>query len=147
MRVSNIVKLILIASVLIISGALGFLLSSYQHQYPILSAEKDEITETLHDPALFVKQIENDPLAGEKIFKEFCSVCHSQNPVIDINAPRIGDQQAWDNRKKQGDSMLLNITIKGIGAMPARGGCFECSDDQLRQAIRYILDNSEHHII
>jgi len=34
---------------------------------------------------------------------------------------------------------LLKMTIQGVGAMPARGGCFECSDGQLKEAIIYML--------
>jgi cytochrome c5 len=45
-------------------------------------------------------------------------------------------------RRQLGLDILLNITVNGVGAMPARGGCFECSDEQLRTTIRYILDHS-----
>ena len=99
--------------------------------------------QTFHYPTTFVKQITGDPNAGEKIFKEFCSACHSPNPQIDINAPHIGDKNIWHAYSKLGIDKLLDITIKGKGAMPARGGCFECNDEQLRQSINYILKNSK----
>jgi cytochrome c5 len=62
--------------------------------------------------------------------------------VIDVNAPRLGDKKAWLMRQKLGLTNLLKITVNGKGAMPARGGCFECSDKQLLMAIQYILNNS-----
>ena len=63
--------------------------------------------------------------------------------MIDLRVPRIGDQKAWRALRAQGVSVLLNMTVKGLGAMPARGGCFECSDEQLGETIQYILDQSK----
>lgn len=133
---------ILLAISFIISGVLGFVFSlKIHHQDPEIIHTKQ--IETFHYPALFVKQLAEDPRAGEKIFKEFCASCHANPPKIDIPAPRLGDKIQWDLRKKWGIDTLLKITITGVGAMPARGGCFECSDEQLRQAIQYILDHSK----
>ena len=42
-----------------------------------------------------------------------------------------------------GMPVLLKLTIDGKGAMPARGGCFECSDEQLMDVIKYIVSQSE----
>jgi len=35
--------------------------------------------------------------------------------------------------------VLLEHTSEGFGAMPARGGCFECTDEQLELAILAML--------
>ena len=134
------IKKILIIAILLLSGLLGFFLSLYLHQSPQKKSTDIQLIETFHYPALFVKQLSGDPNAGRKIFKEFCSACHSKQPSIDIHAPRIGDKKAWDIRRKMGMDLLLKMTINGVGAMPARGGCFECSDQQLRETIRYILN-------
>lgn len=137
---------ILIALLLLSSGMLGFIFSFYQHQQAKLVAVVQPmvppVLETFHSPALFVKQLEHDPAAGEKIFKEFCAVCHANPPAIHIQAPRIGDKKAWALRRQRGMQALMQVTLMGVGAMPARGGCFECSDDQLRASIQYILKKS-----
>ncbi|HSW69234.1 MAG TPA: c-type cytochrome [Gammaproteobacteria bacterium] len=125
---------------LILSGSSGFFISLYQHQHQHKNAV--QLIETFHYPAAFVKQLKGDSRAGEKIFKQFCVSCHGNPPIIDIKAPRIGDTKAWRPRQQMGMSMLMKITIMGVGAMPARGGCFECSDEQLRETIRYILKSS-----
>lgn len=131
-------KTFLILFILLLSGFIGFLTSLYFHHHQAQSADT-QIIQTFHYPALFVKQLAGDPQAGEKIFKEFCAACHSKQPFIDVHAPKIGDKKVWVSRRKMGMPTLLKITINGVGAMPARGGCFECSDEQLRQTIKYML--------
>lgn len=141
-------KIFFYSLILFLSGLMGLGLSLFFHQSTpqtplILTPPPDvPITQTTHTPYTFVNQIKGDPDAGRKIFKEFCISCHAQEPIIDIPAPHIGDKKAWQLRRRMGMKTLLKITINGIGAMPARGGCFECSDDQLQKAIEYILSNS-----
>jgi cytochrome c5 len=131
----------LIILILFISGLLGLIVSFYFHQQPEPQADFPVI-QTFHAPVTFVKQLAGDRDAGRKIFNEFCSACHAKNPVIDIKAPRVGDRKGWKAPSQLGISTLLKITISGAGAMPARGGCFECSDEQLRETIQYMLDKS-----
>jgi cytochrome c5 len=128
-------KKFLIFFSLLLSGVAGFSLSWWMNREVLTPP-----MEIYHYPATFVKQLENDKEAGKKIFKEFCSACHAKNPTIDVHAPLLGDKARWDILKKLGMPALLNVTIHGIGAMPARGGCFECSDVQLEMAVQYMLD-------
>ncbi len=120
---------------LIASGTLGFVFSLYTHREP--PDEEVQSVQVFHYPALFVQQLSGDPRAGEKIYKEFCVSCHAKNPVIDVKAPQVGKEKDWRRRRTRKD--LLARTIRGVGAMPARGGCFECSDAQLQLAIDYML--------
>jgi cytochrome c5 len=96
--------------------------------------------QTFHYPTLFVNQLHGDPKAGEKIYKEYCASCHAPEPIIDVRAPAMNNPKDWQSRRQIGLDNLLTITVKGIGAMPARGGCFECSDDQLKATIAYMLN-------
>lgn len=132
-------KEIIIIIALVVSGVCGFIVSLYQHSRAT-TVSSNTVIETFHYPATFVKQLAGDPRAGEKIFKEFCSACHSPQPQIDIKAPHIGDANAWRIPRQLGMEALMKITTRGIGAMPSRGGCFECSDAQLRETIQYMLD-------
>lgn len=137
-------RLILIIVLLAMSGLCGFGVSWYLHgnDNTMTLPADEQVIQTFHYPALFVKQIEGDPQAGKKIFREFCTSCHGKPPLINIPAPRIGDKKIWRGLRQVGVEKLLKITISGVGAMPARGGCFECSDEQLRETIQYILDQS-----
>lgn len=98
-----------------------------------------------HRPQEFIAGLKNDPKAGEKIYQQFCSNCHAQKPLIPVGAPMIGDEKAWTKRLSKGQKMLLENTLNGYGVMPARGGCFECSDEQIQMSINYILDSSIKH--
>lgn len=98
---------------------------------------------TRHHPEEFIQSIRNDPQAGKKIYQQFCSTCHAKDPSIDLKAPKIGVRKDWNMRMKKGREGLLTVTIAGINQMPPRGGCFECSDNQLRAAIVYMLPASK----
>lgn len=138
-------KNILIVSILLFSGALGFIFSWHHQQTLDTFVPPSDVTviQTFHYPALFAKQLAHDKDAGRKIFNQFCTSCHGKAPIIDIKAPHIGDKNAWKIRQKMGMDALMKITTMGVGAMPSRGGCFECTDDELRETIRYILQQSD----
>lgn len=98
-----------------------------------------------HHPQEFVSRLKDDPNAGEKIYQQFCSNCHAQKPIIPVGAPALGDEKQWINRLTKGQKILLDNTLNGYGVMPARGGCFECSDEQIQMSINYILNSSIKH--
>ncbi len=77
---------------------------------------------------------------GAGTYEMFCIACHK----LGISgAPKIGDAKAWEERASTGVEGLLARTIEGIApAMPAKGGCLQCSDGQLQDAIDYMLDQS-----
>ncbi len=88
-----------------------------------------------HKPQDFLKQVAGTKDEGKRIVQHFCANCHAEAPLIQIGAPRIGNQQDWHVRLKKGLPVLLQNTENGLNAMPPMGGCFECSEEQLRLAI------------
>jgi len=80
--------------------------------------------------------------AGRKLYVSNCKVCHS---ISAIGAPQINDASAWGNLLNQGKERLYEITIKGDGVMPARGGCSQCSDARLKAAVDYMLETATSH--
>jgi cytochrome c5 len=73
---------------------------------------------------------------GEAIYKKTCTVCHG--PGI-AGAPKSGDRAAWGDRLKKDREDLYANSIKGIGAMPPRGGNPKLSDAQVKAAVDYML--------
>ncbi|UTW09775.1 c-type cytochrome [Pseudomonas benzenivorans] len=69
---------------------------------------------------------------ADDIVAKNCSACHSAGV---LGAPKIGDTAAWQARASNGVDGLLANAIAGINAMPPKGTCGDCSDDELRAAI------------
>lgn len=68
------------------------------------------------------------------VYKRTCAVCHDSGAA---GAPRKGSS-AWAARLEKGEAVLLTNTKKGIGAMPPKGLCQDCSDEQLSALIEYM---------
>jgi cytochrome c5 len=94
-----------------------------------------------HHPQEFLASLKHDPKAAEKIYQQYCANCHALDPLIPLGAPRLGDKAAWQGRLRKGDAILLKHSLNGIGLMPARGGCFECSDEQIKMVINYMINH------
>ena len=97
-----------------------------------------------HHPQDFLHQISGAPDEGAKIVAHYCANCHALKPIIQLGAPRAGVLADWAPRVKKGLSLVFKNTDEGLNAMPARGGCFECTDQQLLLAIMALLPKSGH---
>lgn len=84
-----------------------------------------------HHPERFLKKITGAKNEGEQIYNHYCMNCHATKPLIPLGAPRSGEEADWRLRLKQEVDLLFKHTDEGLNAMPPRGGCFECSDEQL----------------
>lgn len=76
---------------------------------------------------------------GEVVFQKACFSCHGTGFY---GAPVIGDTYDWEERLIKGEAVLLESTLDGMNSMPARGGCATCSDIEIHQAVRYLIENS-----
>lgn len=65
-----------------------------------------------------------------------CNACHGTGAA---GAPMLGDAEAWEARMEKGMEALMSNVINGVGAMPARGICMTCSDDDLQAIVNYML--------
>jgi len=92
-----------------------------------------------HRPLDFLASIAGAHDEGEQIVRHYCANCHAVNPLIPLGAPRQQIPADWEARVRQGMSILLQHTAEGLRAMPARGGCFECTDEQLLLAVLAML--------
>ena len=72
----------------------------------------------------------------EQLYQGACFACHGTGAA---GAPKLGDAAAWSARIGKGMDVLVASAIKGIGAMPPKGGS-QYSDDQLRAAVEYLVE-------
>lgn len=77
---------------------------------------------------------------GKKIYDTKCFTCHATGVA---GAPKFGDKAAWAPRIAAGDAAMMEIVMKGKGAMPPKGTCMDCSDEDLKGAVKYMVDNSK----
>lgn len=71
---------------------------------------------------------------------ETCATCHASGVA---GAPMIGDTAAWAERLKKGIDTLYSNALNGIGAMPAKGGSSQLSDNTVKAGVDYILEQSK----
>ena len=69
-----------------------------------------------------------------------CFACHASGAA---GAPVMGDVGAWEERMAKGIDTVLANAINGIGAMPAKGMCMTCSDDDIRLLVDYMVEESQ----
>lgn len=80
------------------------------------------------------------PRSGEAVYNQFCTACHS---IGVAGAPKLGDAGAWAPRVAKGFDSLMSNAINGLNAMPPRGTCTTCSDEEIQGAIEYMTGNSQ----
>ncbi|WP_292936113.1 c-type cytochrome [Noviherbaspirillum sp.] len=77
--------------------------------------------------------------SGEAVFKAVCAACHATGAA---GAPKVGDAGAWSARLGQGQSTLVDHALKGIRAMPAKGGNPDLDDVEVERAVVYMANQS-----
>jgi cytochrome c5 len=78
---------------------------------------------------------------GQETYEQYCYSCHT--PGLS-GAPQLGDAEAWGPRIAKGRDLLIAATINGIApAMPQRGLCLSCSDEELAAAVDYMIEQSQ----
>ena len=71
----------------------------------------------------------------ESTYQMSCFACHGTGAA---GAPILGDADAWTERMAKGmDAVMVNV-MNGINAMPAKGLCMTCSEDDLLSLVNYM---------
>lgn len=78
--------------------------------------------------------------SGADVYDSKCATCHATGAA---GAPKLGDVAAWATRLEKGMAVLHENAIKGVGGMPAKGLCFDCSDAEIMAAVDHMVDNSK----
>ena len=74
---------------------------------------------------------------GQKIYQGACQACHVAGIA---GAPKMGDKDAWAPRIAKGNNALLLSVKNGLNAMPPKGACMSCTDEELQAAIVYMVE-------
>lgn len=76
---------------------------------------------------------------GQQIYRQACAFCHDKGVA---GAPKIGDATSWGPRLTQGMDALYTSSLRGKGAMPAKGGNPALSDGDVKSAVDYMVAQS-----
>ena len=82
----------------------------------------------------------SEPRSGEQVYNGACAGCHAAGVA---GAPKFADKAAWAPRIKAGDDALWNSLMNGKNAMPPKGMCMDCSEDELKAVLAYVVDASK----
>jgi cytochrome c5 len=72
--------------------------------------------------------------AGKKLYDTTCMACHAAGVA---GAPKFGDKAVWAPRLKKGMDTLYTSALKGLNAMPPKGGS-SASDAEIKAAVDYM---------
>lgn len=87
--------------------------------------------------SMTMAQAGGDEFSPEEVYQDNCAMCHDTGMA---NAPQPGQTDRWNTRLEEDglDGVVANA-ISGINAMPPRGMCTDCTDDEVRQVVEYLL--------
>jgi len=77
-----------------------------------------------------------DLATGKAVYEKTCQVCHAAGIA---GAPKAGDKAAWAAHLAHGMDDLHKNAIKGIKAMPPKGGNPSLSDAEVKAAVDYMV--------
>ncbi|MCH8176006.1 MAG: cytochrome c5 family protein [Proteobacteria bacterium] len=84
---------------------------------------------------------ESENFDAEAKYQTTCFACHGTGAA---HSPEVGDVIEWEIRLEKGLDTLVQNTIDGLnGIMPRRGLCADCSDEDLRAIVEYMLESSK----
>jgi glucose/arabinose dehydrogenase len=128
-------------------------------EYPILTEINDRIRDikVAHDGSIYIltqngqlnrlfreanqhKPVK-DKTDGQTIYKMACSGCHDKGAY---GSPVLGNSSQWKKVSEQPIALTYKHTIEGINSMPARGYCNICSDEHLKKAVNYMLEQAKN---
>jgi cytochrome c5 len=136
----------MLKKLLVIAAAIGL---SFSVQ-ALTDKQKDEIAERIKPVGSVCLQgdascgavaaASSGPRSGEDVYKASCTACHDTGAA---GAPKKGDAAAWKPRIAKGIDTLHTHAINGFNGMPPKGTCMTCSDDDVKAAVDFIVENSK----
>lgn len=77
---------------------------------------------------------------GKKHYDELCHTCHGTGIA---GAPKLGDKSDWAPRIAQGMDTLVKHALEGYKTMPPKGSCMNCSEEEIRKTVEYMVSKSK----
>lgn len=84
----------------------------------------------------------SDGFDVEQTYMMSCFACHSTGAA---GAPKVGagNIAEWEPRLEKGLEAVVANAINGLNTMPPKGLCFNCTDDDLKAIVDYMIATSK----
>jgi len=124
--------------VIVLAFTMGsFILSSCGGNAKKKGQDKASVTKS---EKVYTANLEN----GKATYNKVCIACHMTGVA---GAPALKNKARWTEIAAKGIKQLHQDAINGFtgkyGVMPARGSCTDCSDQDLFDAVAYMLRKAE----
>lgn len=83
---------------------------------------------------------ETGPMTGSEVYQTACFACHGSGA---LGAPILGNADQWAPRIDKGIETLVSNAIGGLNNMPAMGNCNNCSEEDIANAVEYMVAESQ----
>ncbi|AAV81048.1 cytochrome c5 family protein [Idiomarina loihiensis] len=77
------------------------------------------------------------PRSGQQVYDKYCTACHTSGVM---GAPKRNNAADWQPRLDQGMETVLKHAVEGFNAMPPKGTCSDCSEEEIQAAINYMTE-------
>jgi len=101
----------------------------------LLSACQQQAAVPTSAQIALAEQARPDDPALSQIYQRSCISCHTS---LSSTAPIVGFSPAWKPRLAQGMTVLVQHAREGYKAMPPKGFCSDCSDQDLQKLIEFM---------
>jgi cytochrome c5 len=136
-------KRVLVAVLVILGLTAGAVMASVEDEIRARIAPVGEVClegEQCGAAAAPTQSASSGPRSGSEVYDAVCMACHTTGAA---GAPVIGNAEAWAPRIDQGMETLISHAINGFNAMPAKGGCASCPDEEIQAAVEHIVGQSQ----
>ncbi|MCK0106616.1 cytochrome c5 family protein [Marinobacter sp. S0848L] len=99
-----------------------------------LCLQGDECGQAVAAPA------SSGPRSGSEVYEATCTACHATGAA---GAPVVGNADAWAPRIEKGLETLFEHALNGFNAMPPKGGCASCGDEEITAAVEHMVESSQ----
>lgn len=73
-------------------------------------------------------------------YEQYCAMCHNTGMA---GAPMRTASDHWEARLADvGINTIVTNAINGVNAMPPRGMCMTCSDDEIGELVNYLMGDA-----
>ena len=77
----------------------------------------------------------------EQTYMLSCFACHNSGAG---GAPLLTAVDDWNARMEKGMEAVMANVVNGVNAMPAKGLCFACTNEDLQAIVEYMYSSSQN---